>query len=158
MPASAYTPAARKAAEAAPLRDPEAPWKVFIAYENVQTGQEALRILGSVGRRLEAPELSYPALWRFDLLEDPNWRDSATADALQADLIVISGSSGRELSASVQDWLHACLAQKCGSAAGVLAMFGSADHPEAPDSPRIQFLESAVNEAGLDFFAPSNRR
>ncbi len=152
MPASQNQNSWKDSPKASPCLDPEAKWNVFIAYDDVHAGQHAMRTIKNVERRLDWPETWHPSLWRFDLLEDPDGRVLATADALQADLIVISASSRRDLPASLQDWINACLTQKRGTAAAVVAMLGPEDNPDEPDSPRIQFIKSAAKEAGLDFF------
>ena len=139
------------------VSDPEAKSNVLIAYDDAPAGQRAMNILDNVDHRLDEPMNWYPLLWRFDLLEDPEWRVLATADALRADLLIIAASSQSDLPASVQDWIKDCLTQKHGTAAAVVALLGSAENLDEPDSPRIQFIKSAAARAGLDFFAPGVR-
>ena len=154
MPAS-YKNSGMKVPEASAHCDPEAKLNVFVAYDDVPAGQHAMRVIGNVDRQIEEFKKQYPSLWRFDLLEDPDWRLLATAEALQADLLVISASSCRnDLPGGVRTWIETCLEQKKGTAAAVVALLGSGEHLDPPDSPRIQFLKNATEAVGLDFFAP----
>ena len=143
-----------KVPEASTHGDPEAQLNVLVAYDDVSAGQHAMRVIGNVDRQLDELEKRYPSLWRFDLLEDPDWRLLATAEALQADLLVISASGRSGLPVGVKTWFKTCLAQKKGTAAAVVALFGVGERMDSPDSPRIQFVKSAVEAAGLAFFAP----
>ena len=143
-----------KVPEASAHCDPEAKFNVLVAYDDVPAGQHAMRMIGNVERRIGEIETRYPSLWRFDLLKDPDWRIQATAEAIQADLLVISASGQSGLSGGVKTWLQTCLTQKKGTAAAVVALLGSGEHLDPPDSPRIQFLKGATEAVGLDFFAP----
>jgi len=93
--------------------------------------------------------------WRFDLLQDADWRDLASADALKSDLLIISTFSSANLPAAVWKWLAECLALKRGESAAVVALFGADGHMDHANSSRLQMLRSATHEAGLEFFAPS---
>jgi CheY-like chemotaxis protein len=97
----------------------------------------------------------YPSLWRFDLLEDPDWRAAATAEAAEAGLVVISTSSKGDLPAAVRDWVHGCLQAGTRAPGALVALLGPAGTMDTWDSPRIQFLRNAAESAGFDFFAPA---
>jgi hypothetical protein len=131
---------------------------IVIAYDDVPAGQRAMHTLADLGRDF-ADEMDLgPQLWRFEYLEDPDWRALATVDALKADMLIISTTSKTELPAAVESWLTACLAQKHGTSAAIVALLGTVDNMDEPDSPRFQFLRRVAIEAGLDFFAPRPRK
>jgi hypothetical protein len=137
------------------LGEAEAKCNVAIVYEDVPAGQRAVRSLSYTEQALSEPTNFYPVLWRFDLLEDPDWRAWATKDARQADLLIISVSRPSNLSANVQAWIKDWLAQKQGTAAAVAVLFGVANSRAEPDLPPFQFVKSAAAEAGLDFLLPA---
>ena len=141
--------------EAASPLDAEARCGVVIVYDDAPAGKYALHTLEGVTHQLSGSIALYPSLWRFDLLEDPDWRAVATAEAVQAGLVVISTSSKAELPTAVRDWVQGWLGQSRGTDAALAALLGPADDPDAADSPRIQFLRSAAEAAGLGFFAPT---
>jgi hypothetical protein len=90
---------------ASPL-DADASWGVVIVYDDAPVGKHAMRTLEGVTHQLSGSITLHPLLWRFDLLEDPDCRAAATAEAVQAGLVVISTSSKRELPAAVRDWVY----------------------------------------------------
>ena len=154
MPASRYRNSWAEVPENFPDGDSRARRNVLIAYDDVPAGQYALRTLGNADRQFEEFDKRYPSLWQFDLLEDPDWRALATAEALQADLLVISASGRSDLPGGLKTWLGTCLEQKKGTPTAVVALLGLGEHSDPPDSPRIQFLKSAAAAAGLEFLAP----
>jgi len=74
---------------------------MVIVYDDAPAGTRAIRTLEGARRQLGGGIELYPSLWRFDLLEDPDWRAAATAEAVQAGLVIISTSSKGELPAAV---------------------------------------------------------
>lgn len=137
--------------------EPHETLNVLIAYDDLAAAQRAMRLFARVGRGqtddLHTDDLlCQPQLWRFDLLADPDWRKCAASDALRADLIVVAASSPLALPRPVQSWLARCLARKQGAHAAVVALLRTDAHTRSPDSPGLQFLQSAATEAGLDFF------
>jgi hypothetical protein len=137
------------------IRHEDSDWafNVMIAYDDVAAGQRAMQIVSNLARDHEGELGLQPQPWRFDLLADPYFREFATADARKADLVIISTGSESDLPAAVRSWMTACLAQKQGSGA-VVALLGTEGHMDTADSPRLQFLQNAAKEAGLEFFAP----
>ena len=55
-------------------------WGVVIVYDDLPSGKRAINTLAGVTRQLSGTLPLQPSLWRFDLLEDPDWRAEATAE------------------------------------------------------------------------------
>ena len=140
--------------EAATPLHADARWGVVVVYDDAPAGKRALHTLEGVTHQSNGSIALHPSLWRFDLLEDPDWRAVAAAEAVQAGLVVIAASSKDELPPAVQHWVQGWLGQSRGTAAALAALLGPPDDPDAADSPRIQFLKSAAEATGLGFFAP----
>lgn len=83
--------------------DADARWDVVIVYDDDPAGQHAIHTFDGVTRQLGGRIKLHPLLWRFDHLEDPDWRAAAAAAAVQACLVIISTSSKGGLPASVRD-------------------------------------------------------
>jgi hypothetical protein len=127
-------------------------FNVVVAYDNLRAGQRAMRTLTSLvdhfrGTRLEMR----PQLWRFDLLDEPQWFSAALHDAIRADMLIVSTTSTNNLPATVNGWLNQCLVRKQGTGGAIVALPGAVGEV---DTPQFQFLKSAATEAGLDFFTP----
>jgi hypothetical protein len=124
---------------------------IFIAYDDITAGLRAMRLFSDI-RSETGQELAFQAQpWRFDFLADPDWSEFAIADALKADLLIISATRQTEVPAGVREWLSACLSRKQGTLAAVVALLGRDD----AGSSSVQFLKRASENAGLEFFAPS---
>ncbi len=126
---------------------------VVIVYDDVSAGQHAMHVLASQGHDLHDIDVR-PRLWRFDFLEDPEWFALALADAINADMVVISTSAPNGLNPVVRNWIKLCLARKRGSGSAIVALFGPAGNLDELESPRYQFVQNTAREAGLDVFAP----
>jgi CheY-like chemotaxis protein len=138
-----------------PSPSADADWLVVVAYDDVRAGRRAMIALDDVAHELGGKRRLHPQLWRFDLLEDPDWRAAATTEAAQAGLLVISASTKAALPAAVRHWVQGWLGQSRGTAAALAVLLGPVDDPDAWDSPRVQFLSNAAAAAGLGFFAPT---
>jgi CheY-like chemotaxis protein len=140
---------------AASRLDAKPGWDVVIVYDDAPAGRRAVISLDAVVHKLGGKKRPRPRLWRFDLLEEPEWCATATTEAAQASLLIISATSKGALPTTVQDWVHRWLGQSRGTAAALAALLGPADDTDTPDSPRIQLLRRMVEAAGLSFFAPA---
>lgn len=127
---------------------------VVISYDDVPAGQHAMHILADVAANFGDTLELRPQLWRFQFLEDPDWRTLAAKDVLNANMLTISTSSENELPATVRSWFSSCLTQRRGANLAVVALLGTADKMDEPYSPRFQLIQRAAREASFDFFAP----
>jgi hypothetical protein len=131
------------------------PCQIVIAYDTVAAGRRAMRLVSSLRSNEELDCEIRPLPWRFDLPEDPDWRDLATADAVKADVLMISSFLQSNLPPAVWKWIAECLELKRGETAAVVALFGADGQMDHADSDRLQLLTKAAREAELAFFTPS---
>jgi hypothetical protein len=131
---------------------------VLIAYDNAAAGLRAMRIFSRLAEDHQGELAFETRIWRFDLLTNPVFRKGADTDAMKADMLVISIGGEADLPAGVRGWLTACLSQKSGEPGAVVALFGTEENEDDPNSPRLKFLKRAAEKAGLHFFAPLPKR
>ena len=129
--------------------------RVVIAYNDVAAGKRAMRVLADLGKGLGDDIEFQPLPWSFDLLADMDWREVAAHDACNADILIIATSSASPLPPAVGRWAEAAISQKHGTAAAVVALFGSDENPDGAGSCRLEAIQTAARPAGLDFFAPA---
>jgi len=144
-----------KASLATDAQDGKEPLRVVIAYGDITAGQRAMRVLANLGRRLGDDVEFQPIPWSFDLLADVDWREGAASDAVRADILIIATSSPSSLPSAIGEWAKSAINRKRGTSAAVVALFGSDENPECTDSTRLEAIQAAAREAGLDFFAPT---
>ena len=136
--------------------------KIVIAHENLVTGIEAATMLGRLVAQLEA-EFGLKgdawqietAVWKFEMLRDPElWKQAAT-EAVEADIIIFAAGCAA-LPASVRNWIENVLSMKDGGPAALLALLHRS--PETSGSPpRLEdYLRQLAEQCGLDFFCNIN--
>ncbi len=133
------------------------PMRVVIAYDDLTAGKRAMQVLFDIAKSMGDAIEFEPVPWSFELLSDVNWREVAASEAVKADILIIASSGARPVPSEVARWTEAAIQQKQGTAAAVVALFGSEENPDRDGSPRLEFIQKAAREAGLDFFAPARR-
>ena len=130
-------------------------FRVVIAYEDLAAGRQAMRLVSTLANDHQGDFTFMPRLWRFDLLEDPDWRGVAAAEAASTDLLIISTGSASDLPTAIRSWIKSCLARKLDHSGALVALLGTAGRKEHAGSSDVQFLRNSAREAGLEFFAAS---
>ena len=133
------------------------PITVVVAYDDLAAGKRAMRVLAEVARAVGDDLEFQPIPWSFNLLADRDWREVAASEMVKADMLIIATSGQRSLPSEVGRWTEAAIQQKRGRPAAVVALFGPEDNPDPAGSPRLEYIQRAAREAGLQFFAPTAR-
>jgi hypothetical protein len=120
--------------------------RVLIAYDDLPAGKNAVQVLNNIFQQCDEVQELRPMVWKFDLLEDPEWSSTAFEDAMKADILVIATSN--DLSVAVQNWIERFCDGKNGSDTAIVALCGYR-------SSRVKSVERAARDARLDFFAPA---
>lgn len=105
--------------------DSEPPLKVIIVYSDAAAGHRAMNVLLKLAADSTESIKVAPILYRFELLDDPRWREAIATDAVDSDMIVLSTSGADELPESINQWAKAFLASRSGSSIAMLTLFGS---------------------------------
>ena len=133
------------------------PFRVVIAYNDVDAGKRAMRVLSHLSESFGDEIAFHPLPWSFDLLMDVNWREVAASDAVDADILIVATDSPGALPPAVGRWAESAIDQKRGTHAAVVALFGPEENPDRTGSSRLDSIQTAAEQAGLDFFAPAPR-
>jgi len=135
--------------ETEPTAEGQCAVNVTIVYQDIASGQRAMRLFCDVAND-HAGQLAFcPNLWRVDLLADAGWREAAAEDATRADIIVISTKDG-SLPDPVQRWL--ALSAEHGAHAALIGLVG--ESAETNKRPGAGLLKTFAAEHGLEFLAP----
>lgn len=103
------------------------PLNVLIVYEDAAASRRALDVISRLAARTGHQVEFKTDFWRFDMLEDAGWRDTATRDVLAADMIILSTHETGELPPMIDRWLQEGLAQRGEKRTALLALFGTGD-------------------------------
>ena len=138
--------------------------KIIIVHEDLIAGIEAAAVLRRLAAQLEAEfELKSDAwqidngLWKFEMLHDPELWTQAAAEAIAADMIIISVCDA-ELPASVRDWLDSVLPLKEGRPAALVALLDPGDNASGAPPRSAAYLRRLAEQYGLDFFCNTDEQ
>jgi hypothetical protein len=92
------------------------------------------------------------AMWKFEVLSQPEVREQATSQIREANMIMICADVDGELPEHVKSWIESVLSQRPDREAAIVALLnwqpGSGD-----ELPRWgHYLRNLAESAGLDFF------
>ncbi len=131
----------------------QAPFNVFLAYEDFPTGIHALRTFDAVF--LEdggGPGYDTQMVWKFDLLKIKRLRDAAIRDAAQSHMVIISAHGTDDLPLVVRQWMEGWVnARPAGPGALVVMLDGGTSDPTDRFAIESQ-LEDFGRRAGMDYF------
>jgi hypothetical protein len=127
----------------------------IVLYDDIPSGERAIRVVSDALARAGNRSELRPHSWSFDLLDDPDWIQTALREASQSDLIVVSTRGSLPLPESLQRYLEQTMRESGGRNRALVALLGPDHHPDGPDSARWQFLHHITSEAGAHFLAPN---
>ena len=132
--------------------------RVVIAYGDLPAGKRTMRLLGTLSQGMAGDLEFQPLPWSFEMLAESEWRDLATRDVVNADMLILATSDTRPIPSSVVHWVDTVIRRKQGSSAAVVALLGQEEDSDAATSTQLEAIQAAARQAGLAFFAPTPRR
>ena len=147
--------------------DPHFPaLKVVIAYQDTQAGKRAIQVFAHISsdHHLHHSQTQFDVRpWRFDFLADPLFFQSALAEAVEADIIVIAASQSSALPPAVKDWVTACFRARLGRRGAIIPFLPVGEEKnqnldsdaDPADASALQFLRDEAAKSGLTFLEPS---
>ena len=126
---------------------------VALAYEDAPAGSRALRIFQDLFDASSEPfELNMHNAWKFDFLRIKRLRESAIAETVRADLVIISMSDGSPLPTPVKTWIEASLEQREGDPGALVLLHEANGSGGLNLSPAETYLAGCARHSGMDFF------
>jgi hypothetical protein len=135
--------------------------QTILVYEDLAAAVRAQGVIHRLATELRPEFELHSQVWKFDLLRHPQLKDEAKAEAIEADVIIISAHSDTELPPLITGWIESWLPDKIGRYSSLIALFNrdveSAD-PEVEGSPSArpqsasEYLRRTAEIGGMDFF------
>jgi hypothetical protein len=133
------------------------PLDVAIAYDGIDAALQAVDVINALKPRARAgAAIARVSVWWFKALEDAEQLRTATAAAVEADVLVVAANMGVELPRNVRAWLRESLAKSRRLKVAVVALLGGEDRRNRSGSPRFRSVQRIAGEAGALFFAPTS--
>jgi hypothetical protein len=124
-------------------------FNVVIAYEDFETGKQAMRIYDTLVENLGQRWRFENQMWKFDVLSIPKLREMAANDAIKADLVIVS-CHGDDLPQGVRKWFEHWVGQNLRPSA-LAAIFDY--EGSAPQARALRAYLSALAARGhMEFF------
>ena len=135
--------------------DPKFPFDLVIAYEDHATRDRAMLLYDRIAQQLLDDYDFQCAWWKLDHLREPSLMEQAIDDAIQANMIIVSLHTGKDLPQTATHWLDAWAPNKIGNKSALVALFSlsgeSTDHVHG----RQACLQRVARQARMDFFLHS---
>jgi hypothetical protein len=92
------------------------------------------------------------SLWNFEAAESREFREAATEDAANAEMLIFSAHNDAQLPGKVMAWLASWLEPEKRHPAALMALFDHGGNPLKSGHAASEFLEQTANRCGMDFF------
>jgi hypothetical protein len=125
---------------------------MLIAYENLADGIRAQQMSKGLAAHLDHHAAVESDFWKFDLLDHPDLREWAVAEAAAADVVILATCGTAELPGYVTAWLESWLGWQTEHTRALVALLDP--EPLAPSASRhlCGHLREAAGKAGVAFF------
>jgi len=127
--------------------------KVVVAYEDADCQTVARETLERFRSRLQLTEQLAYSMWKFDFLSFPAFKPMATAEAEEADIVVVAGREHDHLDDAVRNWLEDWHNSRS-ARTQALAFIGALDETGKEDEPAAvcNELRELASDKHVDFF------
>ena len=126
--------------------------QMLLIYDDVQTGQQALDLYKRLVRQLGSDYVLHAQGLSFESLHDPQTRQWAAQQAVDADMIAVSARAERQLPAELTRYLELWLDQRTETPQALIALLCTSAAERATESPLYVFLRRAAEDANIEFF------
>jgi len=132
-------------------------FRVVVGYEDYASGVRAMQLYNHILEVCDESELQLN-VWKFEPLGMIKLREAAAAEAVHADLVLISVRGDRVLPKEATDWIESWIHLKSTitSALGLLLDQQFVSHSNAEHTRR--YLQELTSEAGIDFITSQSMK
>jgi hypothetical protein len=138
--------------------------KIIIVHEDSVAGLRATDLLKRLAARLGdksgmdiSPWEFCNRAWQFEWLQNPNLSAQALAEAVAADMIIISAGGHAELPVCVRKWIESVLARKQGGPAALVALLDGRRAAHTAALNPGPYLRQLAAQNGVDFYCNLNQ-
>jgi hypothetical protein len=128
-------------------------FNVVILYEDGPTGRRAKRFYDKLIHEFEDECDFNLELWNFQVLGIPEFGESATQAAEQADFLILSLHGKAGIPAEIKQWIETWTGQNIDRTPALVALVDKPESGGATAASTLAYLSSVANRTGIDFFA-----
>ena len=134
-------------------RNPDHRFRVAIVYEDRVVGRAAMDTYRRLHSEFEWQFDFHLNIWRFDLLQTPNFIGEAVRLTVEANAIILATHQCDELPEAIKQWVDESIPQKRGQTAILIALLQANSKQPGISFPTADYLKNAAANAGIDFLA-----
>lgn len=101
----------------------------FAVYDDIASGKRAKETCDFIRRQFGWECRIHGDFWKLDVLRDPVLLGLATPHAREADIIIFSTSTGRNLPPEIRTWLQECLSHETDRPRALMSVSGRVSNP-----------------------------
>jgi hypothetical protein len=128
-------------------------FNVVILYEDGPTGRRAKSFYDKFIHELEDECDFNLELWNFQVLGIPEFGESATEAAAQADFVILSLHGKAGLPGEIKEWIETWTGQIIDRSPALVALVDKPNARGGTTASTLAYLSSVANRTGIDFFA-----
>lgn len=132
--------------------DPKFPFDLVVAYEDTDTRNHALHLYDHLAQQLLDDYDFQCSWWKFDHLANPVLQQEAADSAVDANMVILSIRSHRELPPVQKAWMEDWITRRQHRKAALVVMIADTSEPEREAAPVLAYLRNAARIGGMDFF------
>jgi hypothetical protein len=125
--------------------------KVLLMYEDLATGNKAMRVLDSLRHHCDRDVSFHSDMWKFDTLRSAAICRLAAQDAAGADVVVISAHGSEELPDELKAWFRQWTQHRAVHPTALVALLDHSAEFLRELDPARGYLEKVAHHAGLEF-------
>ena len=132
--------------------EPKYPFDLVVAYEDIATRNQALRLYDSVSSRLLDDYDFQCSWWKLEFLQSQPLFDQAADAAAESNMLVLSLREGHRLPDIVERWIEAIVERRDFRKTALVALVCNLPPEKAQGAPVVAALHRFAHRANMDFF------
>lgn len=135
-----------------PHWDPKYPFDLVVAYEDIATRNQALRLYDSIAHQLLDDYDFQCSWWKLDFLQSPPLFEQAADSAAESNMLVLSLRDGSQLPEIIERWLEAIVQRRDYRKTALVALICNLAPDKIQGAPVVTALHRFAHQGSMDFF------
>lgn len=132
--------------------EPKYPFDLVVAYEDIATRNQALRLYDSVSSQLLDDYDFQCSWWKLDFLQSRPLFEQAADAAAESNMLVLSLRDSQRLPEVVERWIEAIIRRRDYRKTALVALICNLAADKTQSAPVVAALHRFAHQANMDFF------
>lgn len=132
--------------------EPKYPFDLVVAYEDIATRNQALRLYDSIAKQLLDDYDFQCSWWKLDFLQSPPLFEQAADTAADSNMLVLSLRESHRLPETIDRWMEAIIQRRDYRKTALVALICNLAPDKIQGAPVVTALHRFAHQANMDFF------